>query len=181
MCGYRPRKMRDAFLRTPTGRVLRLVNAQGDESPAPLSSGNTGSVRAGPGLTTPIRQVAAENISAAGLPATDARFIFAVEVNRSLEGGKAAILRPERRRNLVASAVDMGLRPFDANLVIAIVQDQARQGFGISLDAEKSLRLVHAPQTRPAERIQLVLLAMLVISLGAAMFALLFAWFTGRL
>ncbi len=60
--------------------------------------------------------------------ATDVRFRFASHVARQLEGGKAAILRPERRDVLVAGAVRDGILPFDANLVIALVQDAARRG-----------------------------------------------------
>lgn len=60
--------------------------------------------------------------------AADARFRFASHVARHLEGGKAAILRPERRDLLVAGAVREGILPFDANLVIALVQDATRRG-----------------------------------------------------
>lgn len=62
------------------------------------------------------------------LLAADARYRFASQVVRHLEGGKAAILRPERRDLLVAGAVRDGILPFDANLVIALVQDAARRG-----------------------------------------------------
>lgn len=60
--------------------------------------------------------------------ATDARFRFAGSVLRELEGGKAAILRPERRERLIDQAGRDGILPFDANLVIALVQDSARRG-----------------------------------------------------
>lgn len=62
------------------------------------------------------------------LLAADARFRFASQVARHLEGGKAAILRPERRDHLIAGAVRDGILPFDANLVIALVQDATRRG-----------------------------------------------------
>lgn len=62
------------------------------------------------------------------LVASDARFRFASEVARQLEGGKAAILRPERRDVLVARAERDGILAFDANLVIALVQDATRRG-----------------------------------------------------
>lgn len=62
------------------------------------------------------------------LLAADARFRFASEVARHLEGGKAAILRPERRDVLIVSAVRDGILAFDANLVIALVQDATRRG-----------------------------------------------------
>src|SRR6185295_11957443 len=72
--------------------------------------------------------VRSENFAAASLDATDARWVLAVRASQSLEGGAAAILAPERRRRLISFALGMGLRAFDANLVIAIVQDAARCG-----------------------------------------------------
>jgi len=60
--------------------------------------------------------------------AADVRLRFAGEVVRNIEGGKAAILRPERRAKLVAAAVREGILPFDANLVMALIQDSARRG-----------------------------------------------------
>lgn len=73
-------------------------------------------------------RVASANVESASLSASDVRAAFAIEVAGSLEGGRAALLRPEVRRRLIASGVDMGLREFDSNLVIAIVQDAARAG-----------------------------------------------------
>jgi len=73
-------------------------------------------------------RVAYENACAAMLPPEDARWLFAVRVSGSLEGGKAALLTPTKRRDLIAAAVSTGLREFDANLIIAIVQDAARRG-----------------------------------------------------
>lgn len=73
-------------------------------------------------------RVAYENACAAMLPQEDARWLFAVRVSGSLEGGKAALLTPTKRRDLIAAAVSTGLREFDANLIIAIVQDAARRG-----------------------------------------------------
>lgn len=73
-------------------------------------------------------EVARENHVAAMLSPFDARMIFAEQVARRLEGGGAAILRPQVREGLVAQAHRLGMRTFDANLVIAIVQDAARRG-----------------------------------------------------
>lgn len=58
----------------------------------------------------------------------DPRWVFAARVASQLEGGHAAVLRPERRERLVKTARLLGLRPFDAALVIALVQDAARRG-----------------------------------------------------
>ncbi len=115
-------------------------------------------------------RVAEENRRAAsfarGLAMDDARRLFAARVADSLEGGRAAILRPNRRRELVAAAIHMGLRPFDANLVVAIVQDAARTGDGaLGDDAMSRLELVRAPRHRKVRT--LVVRAALVIGLAA--------------
>lgn len=115
------------------------------------------SVRPAPSLrlvgTMPVRalrDVEAENRSAAAIPYSDARWIFAADVAKSLEGGKAAILRPARRRSLVAKAVKCGLRPFDANLVIAVVQEGVRSGAGsLGRATAERLAIIPAP-VKPA-------------------------------
>lgn len=49
-------------------------------------------------------------------------------VTRRIEGGRAAILPPSARAELLTSAERLGLRPFDAALLIAVVQDRLRRG-----------------------------------------------------
>ena len=66
--------------------------------------------------------------AAPALTPTDPRWVLAVRVAYTIQGGRAAILRPADRRHLHRLAAYLGLRPFDANLVIAIVQDAARSG-----------------------------------------------------
>lgn len=61
-------------------------------------------------------------------PTPDPRWAFAARVATHLEGGHAAILRPERRERLLRLAAHLRLRPFDAALIIAMVQDTARRG-----------------------------------------------------
>lgn len=73
-------------------------------------------------------EVARANRQAASIDAADARWVFACRVAASMEGGRSAILRPEARDRLLSQATRLGLRQFDANLVIAIVQDSARCG-----------------------------------------------------
>lgn len=76
--------------------------------------------------------IEAENRAAARVSARafehDARRLLAQRVAEQLEGGRAAVLRPDRRRRLLDLATTLDLRPFEANLVIAIVQDAARHG-----------------------------------------------------
>lgn len=89
----------------------------------------------------------AENRAAAGVTEFDARWVMAARVSDALEGGRAAILRPEARSRLVSGATRMGLRPFDANLVIAIVQDAARRGEPpLGDDSADRLTLVGTPE-----------------------------------
>src|SRR6185436_14074312 len=59
-----------------------------------------------------VEAVAKENRLASGMTPDDARWIFARRVAENLEGGKAALLTPERRRALLATARRVGLRDF---------------------------------------------------------------------
>lgn len=60
--------------------------------------------------------------------ASDARWALAVRTAALMEGGRVGLLRPENRRRVLETAKLLGLRAFDANLIIAIVQDAARTG-----------------------------------------------------
>lgn len=62
------------------------------------------------------------------IEATDPRWVFSVRVASMIEGGRAGVLRPERRERLTKTAAALGLRAFDAALIIAMVQDEARRG-----------------------------------------------------
>lgn len=113
--------------------------------------------------------IARENRQAARLDDADVRAAFAVEVARSIEGGRAAILRPERRRDLIAAAVGRGLREFDAHLVIAIVQDAARRDEGLrSPPVEGRLAMVPAP-TRGTDLWPLAIASALALAILAAL------------
>lgn len=136
--------------------------------------------------------VGAENRAATTLTPDDARMITAKLAAEAIEGGRAAIIRPEVRRRLVATATGMGLRPFDANLVIAIVQDDARTGAGsgglasrvrasISRDASSRIALVRPGHRAPTAKREIAPLALV---LGAAALGLVVAfafalWITG--
>lgn len=106
---------------------------RGDNSPrtsagrSPVRKGDeSGATNAA--LWVPARRVELENRSAASLTPEDARWILARRAAEAIEGGRAAILRPEVRARLLATGERLGLRPFDANLILAIVQDEARSG-----------------------------------------------------
>lgn len=72
------------------------------------------------------REIEAENLSAAALPPLTAQALFAASVRQSIEGGSSALLPFDRRRRLLVAASKLGLRKFDANLIIALVQEQSR-------------------------------------------------------
>lgn len=106
--------------RTPRPPGLRLV--RGESSPE-VAARHSKAQR-----EKLARQVTAENRQAATLSNSDARRIMAQTVAENLEGGRAGILIPERRRALISAAQRLGMRQFDANLIIAIVQDRFRRG-----------------------------------------------------
>jgi hypothetical protein len=58
----------------------------------------------------------------------DLHAVFAQHVANGIEGGRAAILRPQTRERLLTLATRVGIRPFDAHLLMALMQDRARRG-----------------------------------------------------
>jgi len=94
------------------------------------------------------RAIENENRAAASteIDPADIRHALALRAADSLEGGRAALLRATKRRRLIDDAARKGLSPFEANLVIAIVQDAARRGEPpTSAAAVSRLDLVPAP------------------------------------
>lgn len=118
-------------------------------------------------------RVLSENRSAA-LAAQDPRWVLAVRTASALEGGRAAILPPIRRERLMVLASRLGLRPFDASLVIAIVQDAARAGEPLQA-TEPRLAMLRPPEA-PRTVSPWVLLGVSAV-LGAAACAAMIAWF----
>jgi len=94
------------------------------------------------------RAVEHENRRAARLAYTqanddDVRRVLAMRTADLLEGGRAAILPPHERQDLVKTGHKLGLRPFEANLVIAVVQDAARRGEPVeSSRVQRSLEVI---------------------------------------
>lgn len=160
--------MDPAIARTEGGRVLRLVNAAVSPSVTTLRERNTAACERA-------HNVAQANVRAANLSGDDARWIFAQQVRHTLEGGRAAILPPSRRRQLIDSATRQGMRPFDANLVIAIVQDDVRTSANSDLP---TLSLVRPPQAPPGIAWTIGTCAAIGL-LSLAMLSLLIAWITG--
>ncbi len=154
--------------------VLRLVTDErcADATPSPRrnSEARAWEARA---------RVELENRAAAALSTDDARWALAARTAAELEGGHAAILRPERRRALVAMGQHLGLRPFDANLVLAIVQDAARSGEApLGPRARGMLSLVR-PAPRPSDARPLWPQWLMAAAAGATLLWLLVRWTLG--
>jgi len=98
-----------------------------------------------PMLDDPAPQPAAELTTPLDLQPNDPRWVLAIRTNELMQG---PLLRPEHRENLLRLGRMLGLTPFEANLVLAIVQDQARRGEPLS-SAAGNLAMV--PQYRPAK------------------------------
>jgi len=126
------------------------------------------------------RAIARENLQASALSASDARWAFAVRVASSIDGGKAGILRPDIRRRLLTQASHLGLRPFDANLIIAIVQDSARSS-GQPLDdqAASRLKLVRDPSEAGRRRGMPIFVPMAASLLAIALAWTIIQWLRG--
>lgn len=148
--------------------VLRLVNAE------PVSVSPRGNI-----ATSQDLKVRRANEESARLDALDARWVLAVRTTMALEGGRAAILRPADRRTLVALATSMGLRTFDAALVIAIAQDAARTGEALSGSPQERLSMVRPPGLGRGESMGPGMLLFLACGLGAVVFTLVKAWLIG--
>lgn len=127
-------------------------------------------------LATARGEVASENHQAAAMPRDDARLVFAQRVAARLEGGKAAILRPEVRKRLLTEGTLMGLRSFDANMIIAVAQDAAQRGVMTdSRDVLGQLRFVGVAD-RAASPMRVMFLAVFLATLVVAGLA---AWIAG--
>lgn len=77
---------------------------------------------------------------------TDPRWILAFRTSECLQG---SVLPPEKRDRLISLGKLLGLSAFDCNLVIAIVQDQARRGHtGASAAAAGAGQLAMVPMPK---------------------------------
>jgi hypothetical protein len=109
----------------------------------------------------------------------DPRWVLAVRTAELLQGD---ILTPECRERIVRMGRMFNLTPFDANMVIAIVQDQARRGIAPHLcptAGEPQLRMISPPRRRTFKQIirsrySLTLASLLAVLL--AIEALLIIW-----
>lgn len=152
-----------------TPRVLRLVGA--DAVPWAQMM---------PQRNAPAQPAWAENQSAAKLSPMDARWALAVRVSQMLDGGRVALLAPNKRRTLVRLAEQMGLRTFDAALVIAIVQDAARAGEPLTRSAQDRLAMVRpAAESSKSDAFEVVAMLTAAAFLGALFFSIMRVWLLG--
>lgn len=129
------------------------------------------------GVTDHGRRIATENVAAArndDLDPCDPRWVLAARVQSQLEG---ATLPPEGRRLVMKLADQLGLRPFDANVIIALVQDRARRGETVQ-DTVDSLRMVNPPQ-RGATRSSDLVRWITALAAGIIATWMLVRWVTG--
>lgn len=109
-----------------------------------------------------------ESAYASDLDPQDPRWLVATETAAQLEG---SLLTFERRRRVLAFAERVGVRPFDANLIIAAVQDRARRGEPID-HAKPTVALTAAPRRRAGllsrEALPYVITAILAVVLHVA-------------
>lgn len=104
---------------------------------------------------------------------SDPRWILAMQTQARLQG---TVLTPDRRDQLLKNATKLGLRPFEANLVIAIVQDRARCGLPVD-ESRPALSLVGCEKDSDAQPRQWPTWLMMLAA-AAALTALMIRWLT---
>ncbi|MHC5024040.1 MAG: hypothetical protein ACYTGG_09020 [Planctomycetota bacterium] len=107
------------------------------------------------------------------LDPADPRWVLAMRAYSQLQG---STLTPDRRERVLDTARRLGVRPFDANVIIAMVQDRARRGEPIA-SAAPTLDLLADPrmqQRRGAWRVWL-----LAITTAAALTFVIIRWIAG--
>ncbi len=125
------------------------------------------------------RSVTEENRAAARnleLDASDPRWVLAARTYTQLEG---TTLTFDRRQKLMRTAERLGVRPFDANVIVAIVQDHARRGHRLH-EAAGTIALLDTPAASKRRRHVDPTLLRWLTALAAALVAnsLLIWWLT---
>lgn len=143
MVANKPRWQRPADALASSRRALRLVKAQTPAEPIPRADGDSDG--ASSHIETPAPTARTPGVGQPINSADDPRWVLAVRAAEQLEG---SMLQPDRRQRLLRLGKLLGLSPFDCNLVIAIIQDQARRGFApeyCPTAGEPQLRMVPLP------------------------------------
>jgi len=127
----------------------------------------------------PASRIGEENSRAAAqapLIASDPRWVLAARVFAQLDHGA---LEPQRRQRLIELAQRMGIRPFDAQVIIALVQDRARRGEHLH-SAAPALAMIDLHDPAAAQPAQPILAAALFILGSSVLLTLLIArWILG--
>jgi len=150
--------------RTPSTELLRPAS----DVPARMRAGQAQATRA---VERENRQ-AARNVE---MDPTDPRWVFAARAYSQLDG---AALTADRREKLMKTARQLGIRVFDASVIIAMVQDRARRGESLR---EVTPTLEMMPVDRGAPAPMNLHLWRWVAAIGSAMFLawLLMRWVVG--
>ncbi len=122
-------------------------------------------------------EIARENRAASGnlgLNPTDPRWVVAIRAYSQLQGSTLTL---ERRQRVIRTARHLGVRPFDATVIIAIVQDHARRGVDLP-SAAGTIALLSAPEADRSAGWTWARLISAVI-LGVTATAWLIWWLTG--
>jgi len=124
------------------------------------------------------REIARENQAAAhnaALNPADPRWVLAVAAYSKLEG---TTLTPERRAQVIRTARVLGIRPFDANVIIALAQDRARRGEDIGA-AIATIRAIPRPEPVAGRR-AVILLWCAALATASLAIGVLIRWITRR-
>jgi hypothetical protein len=115
-------------------------------------------------------EIVRENRSASQIPPLDAQDIFSRRISEQLDGGACALLTPERRERLIALGRRLGMTTFNANLVIAQVQDATRRGEDLTRPAvQANLDLVQDALRKKRMLGAGVAIAAMLIAMGLLM------------
>ena len=115
-------------------------------------------------------EIIRENRAASQIPPLDAQAIFSRRIVEQLDGGRCALLTPERRGRLIALGKRLGMTTFDSNLVIAQVQDAARRSEDLSRPTVQArLDLVHESLQRKRMVGAGVAIAAMLLGMGLLM------------
>lgn len=123
------------------------------------------------------REVALENRLAAGSPELHPKSPHLQFAGRIAEAMQGAVLAPEDREELVRQAATLGLRPFDAHLVIAVVQDRRRRGESLE-DITGPIAILEGDRTPRGPTNERIVLAGTVLGLAVALSIMFVRWLT---
>lgn len=131
-------------------------------------------------------EIGAGSAAAQNAAAQNAAALFASVVASRVEGGRAGIVRPAVRRDLMRAAGLAGLRAFDATLIIALVQDRARRGESLAgVAADPRLAVVGGVRRkawrvgRPGRLAGYGMTAVVTVGLAAVLFSGVVGWLAG--